>query len=58
MSTKKNAELSRAENNFIAIDFDIFTENSFINGSKFGFSAKASDGSIVFIPLILFFLKM
>ena len=51
---KKNAEITISDYSFITADFDVFTENSFISGTKFGINAKKADGTSVFIPLVVF----
>ena len=52
---RKNSSINFAQNKYVAIDFDVFTESIFINGAQLGFNVKDLNGSSAFVPLLKFY---
>lgn len=51
---KKNSAIKLADNEYVCIDFDVFTESKFISGTKFGLNCKDTSGNACFVSLLQF----
>ncbi len=51
---RKNECLELAKSKYVTFDFDVFTENSFIDDAILGINVKKSDGTSSFVPILQF----
>ncbi len=50
----KNTSINLGNHKYITADFDLFTENLFLNGALLGFKLKSSDGASSFVKIAEF----
>ena len=48
---KKNTGIELSKNKYVSFDFDVFTENSFFDGTKLGINLKNSTGTSGFVTI-------